>query len=107
MITTSEVAVSLTIDDVSNLSAIESGLESLGEVLIEHNHSIVCIVGNALYDDKEYLKMIFEAIGDIPVRMVSMGGSKYNISLLVQSEFKSEVLKRLNGLFHLSPVLID
>lgn len=107
MITTSEVAVSLTIDDISNLGAIQAGLESLGEVSIEHNYSIVCIVGNALYDDKEYLKMIFDAIGDIPVRMVSMGGSKYNISLLVQSEFKSDVLKRLNALFHKAPALVD
>jgi len=107
MITTSEVAVSLTIDDVSNLDAIKAGLESLGEVSIEYDHSIVCIVGNALYADKEYLKMIFEAIGDIPVRMVSMGGSKYNISLLVQSEFKSDVLIRLNTLFHKETALVD
>jgi len=102
MITTSEVAVSLTIDDITNLDPIQKVLESLGEVVVEHDHSIVCIVGNALYDDKEYLKLIFDAIGDIPVRMVSMGGSKYNISLLVQSEYKSSVLKRLNSLFHLN-----
>jgi len=107
MITTSEVAVSLTIDDTTNLEPIIKELESLGEVLVEHNHSIICIVGNALYEDKEYLKLIFDAIGDIPVRMVSMGGSKYNISLLIESDFRSDVLIRLNSLFQISTTLIS
>ncbi|MBT8218892.1 MAG: aspartate kinase [Bacteroidia bacterium] len=102
MITTSEVAVSLSIDDTTNIDDLAMALQEFGEVEIEHGYSIVCVVGNALYEDKAYLNEIFEYLADIPIRMVSMGGSKYNISILVSSRYKNEALIRLNQLFQRS-----
>lgn len=99
MITTSEVAVSLTIDDVKNLDHIIAELEEFAEVEVEHNFSIVCIVGNALYDDSEHVNRIFEALRNIPIRMVSMGGSRYNMSILVNSNHRVDALIALNSLF--------
>lgn len=101
MITTSEVAVSLTIDDDSNLAKITRELKALGEVKTQNEYSIICIVGNALYDNQAKLQHIFDALEDLPIRMVSMGGSRYNISLLIKSQNKVKALQRLNRLFHL------
>ncbi len=99
MITTSEVAVSLTIDNTSTLPAIRQDLSQYAEVEVEGDFSIICIVGNALYADGYYVKTIFQALSKIPCRMVSMGGSRYNISVLVKSERKNEALLALNCLF--------
>ncbi len=99
MITTSEVAVSLTIDNDRHLQAIERYLSQFGEVTVETGYSIVCVVGNELYENGVHLDTLFHALIDVPVRMVSMGGSKYNISLLVETRYKLQVLKALNTLF--------
>ncbi len=99
MITTSEVAVSLTIDDTTNLEGIIQDLSVFAEVESTSDYSIICIVGNALYDDSDHVHRIFESLKDIPIRMVSMGGSRYNISLLVKSEYKKDALVALNVLF--------
>ncbi len=102
MITTSEVAVSLTIDSLQNLPDILQELEAFGNVEIDENQTIVSIVGNEIAKTPEIMKRLFEAISGIPVRMVSYGGSKHNISLLIPSEFKVETLKLLNkGVFGL------
>ncbi len=99
MITTSEVAVSLTIDDVRNLPDIVDGLSKFAEVESDTSYSIICIVGNALYDESQHVHRIFESLQEIPVRMVSMGGSRNNISLLVKTEYKVNVMRALNHLF--------
>lgn len=100
MITTSEVAVSLTIDNAENLTNILRELDPFGAISVEHNHSIISIVGNQLVQSPQVLARLFDAIKDIPVRMVSYGGSKHNVSLLVPSEAKNQTLKALNrGLF--------
>ncbi|MBK7093779.1 MAG: aspartate kinase [Saprospiraceae bacterium] len=100
MITTSEVAVSLTIDNQQYLSEIISELQEFGSVAVEDNLSIVCIVGNISPENQGYAFRIFESIKDIPIRMISYGGSKNNISILVKTELKSETLNSLNkGLF--------
>lgn len=102
MITTSEVAVSLTIDSKENLDDILQELEAFGTVEIDDNHTIVSIVGNEIVQTPEVLKRLFEAVNEIPVRMVSYGGSKHNISLLVPSGFKTKTLQLLNkGVFGL------
>lgn len=102
MITTSEVAVSLTIDSRENLDDILQELEAFGTVEIDDNHTIVSIVGNEIVQTPEVLKRLFEAVNEIPVRMVSYGGSKHNISLLVPSGFKTKTLQLLNkGVFGL------
>jgi aspartate kinase len=102
MITTSEVAVSLTIDSKENLEDILQELEPFGTVEVDENQTIVSIVGNEIVQTPEVMKKVFDSISNIPVRMVSYGGSKHNISLLVPGEFKTLTLQVLNkGLFGL------
>ncbi len=100
MVTTSEVAVSLTIDNDAYLKEIIKELELFGTVEIDTNQTIVSIVGNQITETKDVLRKIFETIPEIPVRMVSYGGSKHNISLLISREYKEQALQQLNtGLF--------
>ncbi len=100
MITTSEVAVSLTIDDNRYLPEITNELKQLGLVEVDENQTIICIVGNMISQKSGMLKRIFDSLADIPIRMVSYGGSRHNISLLIESEYKKKSLVKLNhGLF--------
>lgn len=102
MITTSEVAVSVTIDQPTYLKEIVRELEPFGVVEIDNEQTIISIVGNQIAETKDVLKKLFDAIHTIPVRMVSYGGSPHNISLLVPSGYKKETLQLLNkGLFGL------
>ena len=102
MITTSEVAVSVTIDDPTNLHQIIKELEPLGTVETDTDETIVSIVGNEIAKTSEILQKIFNAISSVPVRMVSYGGSRHNISLLVPSAYKQQTLQLLNkGVFGL------
>ncbi|MTI33431.1 aspartate kinase [Xanthovirga aplysinae] len=101
MITTSEVAVSLTIDDDSQLGAILDELKEFGTVQVDEELSIVCIVGDFVSEKKGIIEKVIHSMNDIPLRMVSFGGSKNNISLLIETEKKREALLSLNkGLFH-------
>ncbi|WP_109299073.1 aspartate kinase [Aquimarina sp. AU474] len=95
MITTSEIAISLTIDNVSNLDKIIKEIETYAEVTVEQNHSIICIVGESVINDKNSYKL-FEILNYIPVRMVSYGGSNNNISILVDTKDKIPTLRFLN-----------
>jgi aspartate kinase len=102
MITTSEVAVSVTIDSGIHLNAILKELEPFGTVEVEEDHTIISVVGNEIAQTKNILSRLFEALIPIPVRMVSYGGSKHNVSILVPSSFKVQTLQLLNkGLFGL------
>lgn len=102
MITTSEVAVSVTIDNDVHLSQITKELETFGTVEIDSNQSIVSIVGNEITETQHILQKLFNAISSIPVRMVSYGGSRHNVSLLIGRSHKEETLRLLNkGLFGL------
>jgi aspartate kinase len=100
MITTSEVAVSLTIDNQTYLQQIIKDLEEFGSVTVDEEQSIICLVGNMVSEEKGILMRVFGSLQDIPVRMVSYGGSKHNVSILVSSEYKKKALNALNkGLF--------
>ncbi len=102
MITTSEVAVSVTVDNDIFLADILKELELFGTVEVDTNQTIVSIVGNEITETKEIMRKLFESVSTIPVRMVSYGGSKHNISLLIPRSYKEEALKCLNkGLFGL------
>ena len=102
MITTSEVAVSLTIDDDSRLVEIIDELNTIGAVSVDKDQSIICMVGNDVVEEKGIIKKIFDALEDIPIRMISYGGSKYNVSVLTESKFKKKALIALNkGIFNL------
>jgi aspartate kinase len=101
MISTSEVAVSLTIDDDRFLPEIQEELEKLGTIEIEKNQTIICIVGNGIID-KGVLRDVFDSLADIKIRMVAYGGSHNNISVLVDTAQKEKSLNLLNeGLFNL------
>jgi aspartate kinase len=96
MITTSEIAVSLTIDDATHLEEITKELEKLGLVEIDQNQCIICLVGNNIMFEKSIMNRVMKALDSIPLRMVSFGGSKNNVSLLIQEEDKVEALNKIN-----------
>jgi aspartate kinase len=101
MITTSEVAVSLTIDQTKHLEAIVNELKNFGSVKVDQNQTIICIVGNFTADKQGYAFKIFDALKTIPIRMISYGGSEHNVSVLVDSKYKKDALIALNkGIFN-------
>jgi aspartate kinase len=100
MITTSEVAVSLTIDNTKNLDAILKELSEFCTVNVDNDLTIVCIVGSFTAEKEGYALKIFDALKHIPIRMISYGGSEHNVSILVDSKLKKDTLIALNkGLF--------
>jgi aspartate kinase len=96
MVTTSEVAVSVTIDNGANMNKILRELEPFGTTDVEYDQTIVSIVGNEIVETRDVLGKIFEALSQVPVRMVSYGGSKHNVSVLIPSSFKINTLQALN-----------
>ena len=101
MITTSEVAVSLTIDNTKNLDPIVEELKEFCSVKVDTDLTIVCIVGSFSAEKEGYALRIFESLKAIPLRMISYGGSEHNVSILVDSKRKKETLIALNnGLFN-------
>jgi aspartate kinase len=102
MITTSEVAVSLTIDHATRLKEIVKELEPFGSIEVDKNQVIISVVGNEIAQTEAMVKKLFGSIMNIPIRMVSYGGSPHNISLLVPAEYKTQILQQLNkGMFGL------
>lgn len=101
MITTSEVAVSITIDNDTHLSKILKELAEVGTVEVDTDQTIVCIVGDFLGEKEGYAAQVFTALKNVPIRMISYGGSKNNVSILIGKEYKEKALLALNsGLFH-------
>ena len=96
MICTSEVGVSVTIDDTRFLSEIVHDLKKYGTVSVDLDMCIVCVVGDMDWENLSFETMVLTAMKDIPVRMVSYGGSNYNISLLVREEDKARTLQALS-----------
>lgn len=100
MITTSEIAISLTIDSDAHLNEIVQELEAFASIEIDKGQTIVCVAGQGIAEIKGPGLAIFESLKDISIRMVSYGGSKNNISVLIASDKKLEALQALNsGLF--------
>lgn len=97
LITTSEIAVSLTIDETEHLDEIVSELKKLGSVEIDLDQTIICLVGNYIMENKEVVIDLFKSLEKIPVRMVSLGGSKNNISILLSAYKKKEALHQINS----------
>jgi len=96
MVTTSEVAVSVTIDNGSQLRQILRELEPFGTTEVETDQTIVSIVGNQIAETEQVLNKLFDGLSGVPVRMVSYGGSKHNVSVLIPSSFKNHTLQSLN-----------
>ncbi len=96
MISTSEVAVSLTIDNTKHLNEILEEIEVFGDVEVDSEMSIVCIVGDIISEEKGFASKVFHALDGIPIRMISYGGSRYNISVLVPTVHKKVTLQALS-----------
>lgn len=96
MIVTSEVGVSVTIDSEKNLDNILEDLRKFGTVTVDHDMVIICVVGNLEWMNKGFEAKAIEALKDIPVRMISYGGSNYNISFLIRKEDKTKALQLLS-----------
>lgn len=97
MITTSEVAVSVTIDDTTNLDKILADLNEFGTVEVDPEQSIVCIVGDFTSPKTGIANEVFAALKLIPIRMISYGGSNHNISILINSSDTKAALQALNN----------
>ncbi|MBD5355513.1 MAG: aspartate kinase [Bacteroides sp.] len=96
MITTSEVGVSVTIDNERSLDVILSELKEFGNVTVDKDMVIVCVVGDLEWQNRGFEADVVNALREIPVRMISYGGSNYNISLLIRKEDKIRALKLLS-----------
>jgi aspartate kinase len=106
MVTTSEVTVSMTIDNDQYLSEIVDKLNLLGEVSVNQNQSIVCVVGSFHANSKGMIGMIGKGMRNIPIRMISYGASNSNISLLIDSDRKPQALNNLNEALFNTPVYV-
>lgn len=96
MITTSEVAVSVTVDEPKHLEKIAEELQDFGIVSVDADQSIICIVGDFPAQKGGVARKIFEALENIPLRMISYGGSQNNVSVLIGTEHKNAALNVLN-----------
>lgn len=96
MIATSEVGVSVTIDDERNLRQIVDDLKKFGTVTVDRDMVIICVVGDLEWQNRGFEAKALDALRDIPVRMISYGGSNYNISFLVRKEDKVAALNSLS-----------
>ncbi|NLK82003.1 MAG: aspartate kinase [Bacteroidales bacterium] len=96
VITTSEVAISLTIDKEDYLAQIVDELKVLGAVEVDKNQTIVCIVGNMIAEEKGHALEVMQALDNISVRMISYGGSRHNMSIVIDSNNKEKALRSLH-----------
>ena len=97
MVVTSEVGVSVTIDSEKNLDNILEDLRKFGTVTIDRDMVIICVVGDLEWQNRGFEAKAIEALKDIPVRMISYGGSNYNISFLIRKEDKVKALQLLSS----------
>ncbi len=97
MMATSEVGVSVTVDDDSRLAAIIDDLKHFGTVSVDRDMVIICVVGDLQWEECSFQSQVLEALEGIPVRMISYGGSNYNISVLVRRDDKVRALKALSN----------
>jgi len=100
LVTTSEVGVSVSIDKSKHLEEIVNDLKKLGTVTVDSDMVIICVVGDLFYEYVGLQALVVNAMKDVPVRMVSYGGSNYNISFLVKKEDKQRALQALQTIFN-------
>ncbi len=97
MITTSEVAISLTIDDTKFINEITKELTDFGSVEVDTDQTIICVVGDFGLEKHGYAARVLDAVKHLSIRMISYGGSNYNISILLDTKDKVEALKSLHN----------
>ncbi len=96
MICTSEVGVSMSIDNPQKLDDIVNELRELGSVQVEREMCIICVVGDMKWNNVGFESRVMEALSDIPIHMISYGGSSFNISFLIKEDDKKRALQRLS-----------
>ena len=99
MVTTSEVSVSLSLDDASTLPAIVPELERLGAVEVEERRTIISVIGEGLRNTPGIAARVFSTISDINVSMISVGASSINLTFMVDEARASEAITRLHRVF--------
>jgi aspartate kinase len=99
LIATSEVSVSMTIDNASAVGAIARDLSEIGTVGVEAEKSIICLVGQDLWKDTVFLSRVFQSLKSTPVRMISLGSSDINLSLVVPEANTEDSVRRLHDEF--------
>ncbi len=97
MVTTSEVGVSVSIDNSKRLEEIVNDLKKFGTVTVDKEMVIICVVGDMPFENVGFQAKVVSALSEIPVRMISYGGSNYNISFLIKSEDKKRALNALSA----------
>lgn len=96
MVCTSEVGVSMSIDNTKHLNEIVNDLKKYGTVTVDHDMCIVCVVGDLEWENVGFEAKALDAMREIPVRMISFGGSNYNISFLIREADKKRALQSLS-----------
>ena len=96
MVTTSEVGVSVSIDNAKRLDEIVNELKKFGTVTVDKDMVIICVVGDMPFENVGFQAKVVGALSEIPVRMISYGGSNYNISFLIKAEDKKRSLNALS-----------
>ncbi|MDR1723087.1 MAG: aspartate kinase [Tannerella sp.] len=96
VVTTSEVGISVTIDNRKHLDEVVDDLKKYGTVTVDENMVIICVVGDFEWENVGFEAKIVDALKDIPVRMISYGGSNYNVSILIRASDKKRALQSLS-----------
>ncbi|HRH46673.1 MAG TPA: aspartate kinase, partial [Pyrinomonadaceae bacterium] len=99
VVTTSEVSVSLTLDNADSIDAVVRDLERIGTIEVEHGNAVVCVVGGGLRKTSGLASQIFSTIEDINISLISHGASSVNVTFVVKEESLNEVVKRLHKTF--------
>jgi aspartate kinase len=96
MVCTSEVGVSMSIDNTKHLQEIVNDLKKYGTVTVDDDMCIICVVGDLSWENVGFETQAMMAMKEIPVRMISYGGSNYNISFLIKESDKKRALQSLS-----------
>ena len=99
LVTTSEVSVTVTIEDTSRLEEIVKALEPIGKIVVEKGKSIICLVGQGLWKDGGFLSQVFKTCEGVPLRMISLGSSAINLSLVVPQDKTDFMVQKLHDQF--------
>ncbi len=99
LISTSEVSVSMTIEDTKNLAAIKAELEMIGKTTVEENCGIICLVGKNIWKDSSLISRIFDTLSPATIKMISLGSSDVNLSMVLNQEEIDDTIIKLHKTF--------
>lgn len=99
LISTSEVSVSITIENSDSLEAIIEDISAIASVSVEQGKSIICLVGQDLWKDSRFISKVFASLEDTPIRMISLGSSDINLSVVVPQEKTDSTIQTLHDAF--------